>query len=162
MTELTHFDKSGRPQMVDVTEKAVTERAASAEGFVSLSEMAYQAVKDRSTKKGDPIAVAELAGIMAVKRTADIIPLCHPLPIGGVHLRTELIADTANVRFVATVKTSGRTGVEMEALTAVSAACLTLYDMVKAIDKSMVISGIALLEKSGGQSGDYQRKPRDT
>ena len=157
MSGLTHIGPDGRARMVDVGAKDVTERVATAEGRVSMSGEALALAIGRDTKKGDPIAIAELAGIMAAKRTSDLIPLCHPLPLSSVKVAIEQ-DDTVNVlKVTATVKTSGKTGVEMEALTAVSAACLTLYDMLKAVDKAMEISGIALVEKTGGKSGDYRR-----
>ncbi len=158
---LTHFDKDGRPHMVDVSQKAATARMATARGAVTMSAEAMAHIIGGDNKKGDPIAVAELAGIMAVKRTADLIPLCHPLPVTNVKLHTDVIADERRVVFHATVKTTGQTGVEMEALTGVSVACLTLYDMLKAVDKSMQIGAIALVEKSGGASGDFRRGAAD-
>ncbi len=154
-SELTHFDEAGRPRMVDVSDKDATARRATASGDVFMSEAALNAAKDRDTKKGDPIAVAELAGVMAAKRTADLIPLCHPLPISAVQVTTQIDDNRRCATFTATVKTTGKTGVEMEALTAVSGACLALYDMLKAVDKTMSISNITLLEKTGGASGDY-------
>lgn len=157
MSELTHIGPDGRARMVDVGAKQVTERAATAEGRVSMSAEALALAIGRDTKKGDPIAIAELAGIMAAKRTADLIPLCHPLPLSSVKVAIEQDGTGNALKVTATVKTSGKTGVEMEALTAVSAACLTVYDMLKAVDKSMEISGITLLEKTGGKSGDYRK-----
>lgn len=154
---LTHFDDNGNPKMVDVSGKDITVRTATASGLVIMSPDAYQIAKKRSTKKGDPIAVAELAGVMAAKRTCDLIPLCHPLPIDGIKIDAALNDETLAIRFTASVKTRGRTGVEMEALTAVSGACLTFYDMMKAIDKSMTITDIVLLEKTGGATGEYHR-----
>ena len=158
MSDLTHIGPDGRARMVDVSDKSETTRVAFAHGYVRMSEAAFAAAMGRDTKKGDPIAISELAGIMAAKKTSDLIPLCHPLPLSGV--KVEIQGDEVNSEFhvTARVKTSGKTGVEMEALTAVSGACLTLYDMLKAVDKSMQIHGIELLEKFGGKSGDY-RKP---
>ena len=158
MSDLTHIGPDGRARMVDVSDKSETTRVAMAHGFVRTSEAAFDAAVGRDTKKGDPIAIAELAGIMAAKKTSDLIPLCHPLPLSSV--KVEIRADAAKSQFEVTarVKTTGKTGVEMEALTAVSGACLTLYDMLKAVDKSMQIHGIELLEKTGGKSGTY-RKP---
>ena len=155
MSDLTHIGPDGRARMVDVGEKSITQREAVAHGFVQMSGDAFQRAIGRDTKKGDPIAIAELAGIMAAKKTADIIPLCHPLALTSV--KVDIVeADAANTfQITARVKTTGQTGVEMEALTAVSGACLTLYDMLKAVDKSIVISGIELIEKSGGKSGHY-------
>ncbi len=157
MPDLTHFDKDGRARMVDVSAKAETQRRAVASGRVVFSPETYAAIRNGGVKKGDIGAVAELAGIMGAKRTSDLIPLCHPLPIDKVTLRVE--PDDASHAFVVTgeVKTSGKTGVEMEALTAVSIACLTIYDMAKAVDKSMTIEAIRLIEKSGGKSGDFKR-----
>ena len=158
MNELTHIGADGRARMVDVSEKADTVRVATAQGFVRVSDEAFALAEGRDTKKGDPLAIAELAGIMAAKRTSDLIPLCHPLPISGVKVDITPVGGETAFRVEATVKTTGKTGVEMEALTSVSAACLTLYDMLKAVDKSMTIYGIELLEKTGGKSGHY-RKP---
>lgn len=158
MSELTHIGPDGRARMVDIGDKAVTERIALAQGRVVMSPDTLTLALGRDTKKGDPIAIAELAGIMAAKRTADLIPLCHPLPLTSVKVEIEPDDTLSALSVSARVKTSGKTGVEMEALTAVSAACLTLYDMLKAVDKAMVIEGIELVEKTGGKSGDY-RKP---
>ena len=154
--DLTHFDETGRPRMVDVTAKADTERSAVASGRVVFSEASYKIVR-AGVKKGDIARVAELAGVMGAKRTSDLIPLCHPLPITGLSVRVEL-DDAAHAYFVtAEVKTTGKTGVEMEAMTAVMTACLTIYDMAKAVDKSMIIEDVKLLKKSGGKSGDFLR-----
>jgi len=154
--KLTHLDADGRARMVDVTAKTDTARAAVAAGRVTLSRAAFEAVRDGRGPKGDALAVAELAGIMGAKRTSDLIPLCHPLALTGVTVAIE--ADEAANAFTvqATAKITGKTGVEMEALTAVSVACLTLYDMAKALDKAIVISDIRLLKKTGGKSGDYE------
>lgn len=149
----THIDARGNVMMVDVSEKNSTARTAVAEGFISLGPEALLAVGERRLAKGDVLTVAQLAGIMGAKRTADLIPLCHPLPLSGCTV--ELFLGETGVRALATVKTTGKTGVEMEALTAVSTALLTVYDMCKALDKGMEISGIRLLRKSGGKSGDY-------
>ena len=153
---LTHFDDQGHAHMVDVSAKPVTDRVAVAEGLVLMSPETLALVTEGRAKKGDVLGVARLAGIMAAKRTADLIPLCHPLPLTKVAL--DLAADPAlpGVRVTASVKTSGVTGVEMEALTAVSVACLTVYDMLKAVQKSMEITGIRLLLKDGGKSGLYE------
>ncbi len=153
--KLTHIDGTGRAVMVDVGDKAVTRRVAVASGEVHMSTAAMAQIVAGQNKKGDVLAVAELAGIMAAKRTAEIIPLCHPLPL--TKLRVALDCDEAAglVRVQAEAQTDGKTGVEMEALTAVSAACLTVYDMVKAVDKAMTISAIKLIEKRGGKSGDW-------
>lgn len=154
MSGLTHFDAAGNAVMVDVSEKDVTARVAVAEGRVVMAEATLAAIRDRAIAKGDVLAIAQLAGIMAAKRTADLIPLCHPLPLSSVTLTLEPQgADT--VRIEATVKVTGRTGVEMEALTAVSVAALSVYDMCKAIDRGMRIEGIRLAHKSGGRSGTY-------
>jgi cyclic pyranopterin phosphate synthase len=156
MTPLTHFDDQGHAHMVDVSDKAVTDRVAVAEGLVRMSPETLALVTEGRAKKGDVLGVARLAGIMAAKRTADLIPLCHPLALTRVAV--DLTADAAlpGIRVTATVKTSGLTGVEMEALTAVSVACLTVYDMLKAAQKSMQIDGIRLLLKDGGKSGLYE------
>lgn len=154
---LTHFDADGRAQMVDVTEKAESERRAVARGRVVFSENTYSIVRT-GVKKGDVTSVAELAGIMGAKKTSDLIPLCHPLPVTGLSVSVE--PDDASHSYVVTaeVKTTGKTGVEMEALTAVMTACLTIYDMAKAVDKSMTIEGVELVSKSGGKSGDFIRE----
>ncbi|MAW79887.1 MAG: cyclic pyranopterin monophosphate synthase MoaC [Parvularcula sp.] len=156
--DLTHFDEKGRARMVDVSAKADTERRAVAQGRVVFTEDSYKTVRSGGVKKGDVASIAELAGIMGAKRTSDLIPLCHPLPITGLNVRIE--PDDAAHAFVVTaqVKTTGKTGVEMEALTAVMTACLTIYDMAKAVDKSMVIEDVKLIEKSGGKSGDFSRE----
>ncbi len=159
MTGLSHFDDKGAAHMVDVSAKPVTDRLAVAEGYVVMTPETLALVTEGRAKKGDVLSVARLAGIMGAKRTADLIPLCHPLPITKVAV--DLTADPARsaIRVEATVRTSGQTGVEMEALTAVSVACLTVYDMVKAVEKSMTIEGIRLLLKEGGKSGRYEAKP---
>ena len=154
---LTHLDEDGRARMVDVGDKLETQRTAVAGGAVSMCKATLDLARAGNTKKGDVRSVSEIAGIMAAKRTADLIPLCHPLPLSDIKVSVE--TDDALPGFVvtATAKTRGRTGVEMEALTAVSVACLTLYDMLKASDRDMRIENIRLLEKSGGASGDYRR-----
>jgi cyclic pyranopterin phosphate synthase len=157
--ELTHFDEEGRARMVDVGDKPVTTRTAVASGFVRMSEATVEALREQRAPKGDPFEVARLAGVMAAKRTSELIPLCHPLPLSFVDVRLELRAD--GVAILATARTDGKTGVEMEALTAASIAALTIYDMCKAIDKQMVISDIRLESKSGGRSGDYHRSSKD-
>jgi cyclic pyranopterin phosphate synthase len=156
VTGLSHFDDQGRAHMVDVSGKPVTDRVAVAVGAVRMSLETLALITEGRAKKGDVLSVARLAGIMAAKKTSDLIPLCHPLPITKVAL--ELTADPTlpGVRIEATVKTSGQTGVEMEALTAVSVAALTVYDMVKAVEKSMVIDSIQLILKDGGKSGRYE------
>jgi len=155
---LTHFDKKGRVKMVDVGEKIVTRRIARAKGLILMSAEAFTAVMTDSVKKGNVLATAKVAGIMAAKNTCTIIPLCHPLPIDHIDIAFLLDENASSIEAEATVKVSGRTGVEMEALHAVSVALLTIYDMVKAIDKTMVIGEIRLEEKSGGRSGKYKRK----
>lgn len=152
---LTHFDAAGQAHMVDVSDKAVTTREAVAEAYITMSAETL-ALAQGGAAKGDVMGVARLAGIMAAKRTADLIPLCHPLPITKVSLDLTPDAALPGLRITATVRTTGQTGVEMEALTAVSVACLTVYDMLKAAEKSMTIGGIRLMRKSGGKSGSYE------
>ena len=152
---LTHFDNDGQAHMVDVSAKPVTAREAVAEGVVIMRPETL-ALAQGGAAKGDVLGVARLAGIMAAKKTSDLIPLCHPLPITKVTLDLTPDTDLPGIRIRATVRTSGQTGVEMEALTAVSVACLTIYDMLKAAEKSMRIEGIRLLKKSGGKSGSYE------
>jgi cyclic pyranopterin phosphate synthase len=153
MSDLTHLDEAGAARMVDVGDKAVTAREATATGHIAMSRDAAAAIGTGAVAKGDVLAVARVAGIMAAKRTSELIPLCHPLPITKVTL--DLLPDEAGVTATATVATDGRTGVEMEALTAVSVALLTVYDMAKALDNTMTIGGVRLLAKSGGRSGDW-------
>jgi cyclic pyranopterin monophosphate synthase len=155
---LSHVDARGRVKMVDVSEKPVTFREAIARGTIRMSRTALGTIRRGAVKKGDPLQAARLAGIMAAKHTAALIPLCHPLPISSVAL--ELLPTARGYNIEATVRTTAQTGVEMEALTAVSVAALTIYDMVKAIDKSMVIGEIRLEYKSGGRSGTYRRRHR--
>ncbi|WCR10010.1 cyclic pyranopterin monophosphate synthase MoaC [Paracoccus stylophorae] len=155
---LTHFDSAGQAHMVDVSDKEVTLREAKAEGCVIMSPETL-ALAQGGAKKGDVIGVARLAGIMGAKRTADLIPLCHPLPLSRVALDLTPDAALPGIRVTATVRTTGRTGVEMEALTAVTTACLTVYDMLKAAEKSMRIESIRLVSKTGGKSGDYRAAP---
>ena len=157
-SNLTHFDAEGNAVMVDVSEKPVTAREATAHGIITMNEEAFTAVKNGTVKKGDVLGVARVAGIMATKRTSELIPLCHPLPLTKVKIDFELLEDRRAVEARCTVKTSGVTGVEMEALTGVSTALLTIYDMCKAVQKDMRIENIRLLEKSGGKSGDYKIK----
>lgn len=152
---LTHFDNSGQAHMVDVSNKAETSREAIAEGLVIMSPETLELASGKAAK-GDVIGVARLAGIMGAKKTSDLIPLCHPLPIAKVSLDLTPDATLPGIRVTATVRTTGRTGVEMEALTAVSTACLTIYDMLKAAEKSMRIEGIRLIRKTGGKSGIYE------
>jgi len=153
MSQLTHVDAAGAARMVDVGGKTPTAREAVATGRITMSAEAARAIAEGSAKKGDVIAVARVAGIMAAKRTSDLIPLCHPLPLTKITL--DLDVDDSGVTATATVATDGKTGVEMEALSAVGVALLTVYDMAKAIDKAMEIDGIRLLEKRGGKSGDW-------
>ncbi len=156
---LTHFDAEGRAHMVDVSDKAVTDRVAVAEGCVVMAPETLALVMAGTAKKGDVLGVARLAGIMAAKKTADLIPLCHPLPITKVAVELEADESLPGVRITATVKTTGQTGVEMEALTAVSVAALTVYDMLKAAEKSMRIEGLRVVLKAGGKSGTYEAAP---
>jgi cyclic pyranopterin monophosphate synthase len=158
MPKLTHFDEKGRSRMVDVTDKAVTERVAVASGTVSMSPDTFRLVMDKKLAKGDVLEVARLAGIMAAKKTHELIPLCHPLPISSVEVGFTPDEKASSIEIRATVKVTARTGVEMEALTAVSVAGLTVYDMCKAVDKAMVVSDIMLIEKSGGRSGRFVRE----
>jgi cyclic pyranopterin phosphate synthase len=158
MAGLTHFDGKGDAHMVDVSDKAVTARIAVAEGHVRMAPATYQIIAEGRAKKGDVLAVARLAGIMGAKKTPDLIPLCHPLPVTKVAVELTLDATLPGVRIEATVKTTGQTGVEMEALTAVSTAALTVYDMAKAVDKEMEIGGIRVLLKDGGKSGRFEAK----
>ena len=153
MSRLSHTDEAGAARMVDVSAKADTARSATATGHIAMNEAARAAIADGSAAKGDVFAAARIGGIMAAKRTSEIIPLCHPLPLTGITL--DLALDETGAQATATVKTSGKTGVEMEALTAVSAALLTLYDMLKAIDRHMTISDIRVIAKAGGKSGDW-------
>ena len=152
--KLTHIDEEGAARMVDISAKAETKREAVAEGRILIAAPALEAIRAGTVKKGDVLAVARLAGIMAAKKTADLIPLCHPLPIAGVTI--DLAIEPDGIRATATVATSYSTGIEMEALTAVSVALLTIYDMGKALDKAMRIEGIRLLSKTGGKSGDWK------
>ena len=155
--QLTHIDQEGRMRMVDVSAKPSTHRVAEASGRVRLSPEALAQVLERRAKKGDVLTAAELAGVMAAKRTPDLIPLCHPLPITGVNIEITPNTEDSSLEVIARVKVSGQTGVEMEALTAASVACLTIYDMLKAVDRTMSIENIALTSKSGGASGDFRR-----
>ena len=157
MTKLTHFDDQGRANMIDVSEKDVTDRIAIATGTVIMQEATLNLVKQGRAKKGDVMTVAEIAGITGAKRTSDLIPLCHPLPISGAKIIIDPDDILPGLRVTARLKTTGQTGIEMEALTAVATACLTIYDMLKAVDRGMRITGIELLEKSGGKSGHYKR-----
>ena len=153
---LSHFDESGKAHMVDVSDKEVTSRVAVAEGHITMSADTLALIKDGRAEKGDVLGIARLAGIMGAKKTADLIPLCHPLPITKVSVELEPDDALPGVRIRATVKTTGKTGVEMEALTAVSTAALTVHDMVKAVQKDMVIGGIKVTLKDGGKSGRFE------
>lgn len=155
--KLSHLDEAGRARMVDVGDKPETARTAVAEGLVRMSREAFEQVAAHAVAKGDVLAVAEVAGVMAAKRTGELIPLCHPLALDVVGVDARLVPEASGVLVTATAKVTGRTGVEMEALTAVSVACLTIYDMVKAIDRGMVIEGVRLLSKTGGTRGDWRR-----
>ncbi len=157
-TDLTHFDKEGKAIMVDVTAKSPTARQAKARGQIRMNEAAYQAVVTGTAAKGDVLGIARIAGIMAAKRTGDLIPLCHPLAIASCQVDFQFLPDILAIEAVAVVKLSGQTGVEMEALTAVTVSLLTIYDMCKALDKQMQIEGIHLLHKSGGHSGLFERE----
>ena len=161
MADLTHFNEQGRARMVDVSEKAVTHRRAAAAGEIHVSREILEHIKNGTMKKGDVLAVAQVAGIQAAKHTWELIPMCHPIPLTGVDISFSLSEDPCRVEILAVVSCSGVTGVEMEALTAVSAAALTIYDMCKAVQKDMEITNIRLLSKSGGKSGDYAAQPSE-
>ena len=154
---LSHLNEAGEARMVDVSGKAVTERSATAEGFVSMAAETLELILSGDAPKGDVLATARIAGIMAAKRTHELIPLCHPLPLTQVTIAFEPSRDPSGLRVEAAAKVDAKTGVEMEALTAVAVACLTIYDMAKAVDRGMSITGIELVEKAGGQSGPWKR-----
>jgi cyclic pyranopterin monophosphate synthase len=156
MTKLSHLDEKGAARMVDVSDKAATQRIARAEGFIAMAPATLALVEQGEAKKGDVLAAARIAGIMAAKKTHELIPLCHPLAIAKATVEFDTSRDPTGIRVTAEVKVSGQTGVEMEALTAVSVACLTIYDMLKAADKAMTLDGIRLIEKTGGRSGAYR------
>ncbi|MEL6622336.1 MAG: cyclic pyranopterin monophosphate synthase MoaC [Pseudomonadota bacterium] len=156
MNRLTHLNDAGDANMVDVADKDVTRRSARAGGFIAMKAETLALIETGTAKKGDVLATARIAGIMAAKRTHDLIPLCHPLALSKVQVDFELSQEPPGVHVMSEVRLDGKTGVEMEALTAVSVACLTLYDMLKAADKGMVISSVALIEKMGGKSGTYR------
>ena len=158
MVDFSHFNESGRARMVDVSEKNVTAREAVAAGRVLVNRETFELIKTGGMRKGDVLATAQIGGIMGAKRTSDIIPMCHPIFLTGVDVQFELDEENLSVNITATAKCSGVTGVEMEALTAVSIAALTVYDMCKAVQKDMVIDNIRLLKKTGGKSGVYLRK----
>jgi cyclic pyranopterin phosphate synthase len=155
MSELTHFDSAGQAHMVDVGAKAETARRAVAEGVIRMLPATFAMIRDGSHKKGDVLGIARIAAIMASKRTSDLIPLCHPISLTRVAVEFELFEEASAVRIEVTAETVGRTGVEMEALTAVNVGLLTIYDMAKAVDRGMQIDGIRLLEKEGGKSGHW-------
>lgn len=154
---LTHLDEKDRPKMVDVSDKNQTTRIAVASGVIEMSGEAYNAIVNQQTKKGPVLQTAVIAAIMGTKKTSDLIPMCHPLNLSGINCDIEELPELPGFKLILTAKLSGQTGVEMEALTGVSIGLLTIYDMVKAIDKSMVIRNVQLEHKSGGKSGDYQR-----
>ena len=154
---LTHLDEKDRPKMVDVSAKDATTRVAVASGIIEMSQEAYDAIVSEKTKKGPVIQTAVIAAIMGTKKTSELIPMCHPLNLSGINCDVEELAELPGFKLYLNAKLTGQTGVEMEALTGVSIGLLTIYDMVKAIDKSMVIRNVQLEQKSGGKSGDYQR-----
>ena len=158
MSDFTHFNEQGRAKMVNVGEKPVSQRIAVAAGRVLVNENTFSLIKSGGMKKGDVLTVAQIAGVMGAKRTPDLIPMCHPILMNGIDLELRLDDRRLSVEITATVKCDGRTGVEMEALTAVSTAALTVYDMCKAVQKDMTITDLRLLEKSGGVHGDYHRE----
>lgn len=157
-SKLTHFNEQGRAQMVDVSEKDTTKRVATAYAKILMNAETLELIRAGKMKKGDVLAVAQVAGIMAAKKTSDIIPMCHPLPLTKVDISFQERAEANALELYATIATTYVTGVEMEALTAVSAAALTVYDMCKAVDKGMVITNVCLLEKTGGKNGDFRRE----
>jgi cyclic pyranopterin phosphate synthase len=159
--DLTHFDSAGKAHMVDVGDKANTKRQAIVRGSIALGELAMQKVLQGTSKKGDILGIARIAGIMASKKTSDLIPLCHPISLTSVRVEFDVNEAAGRIDCVATVQTVGQTGVEMEALTTVSVALMTIYDMLKAVDRGMVIGPIALEEKRGGQSGHWQRQAQE-
>jgi cyclic pyranopterin monophosphate synthase len=155
--KLTHLDEQGRARMVDVGAKPESERTAEAEGVVRMSREAFELVAGQAVTKGDVLAVAEVAGTMGAKRTGDLIPLCHPIGLDLVQVEARLEPELPGIRVTAVTRATGRTGVEMEALTAVAVACLTVYDMVKAVDRGMIIEEVRLVSKTGGTRGDWRR-----
>jgi len=162
MAEFTHFNEEGRAKMVDVSEKPETVRTAIAHSSITVNKEIYEKITQDKMKKGDVLAVAQVAGIMACKKTSEIIPMCHPIPLTGINITFawEQDGDNNRLEITASVKTKGNTGVEMEALTAASATALTVYDMCKAVDKGMVIGQTYLVEKTGGKNGDFSRKEK--
>ena len=161
MTRLSHIDDSGNARMVDVSGKPLSERVARASGSIRMSQTTLEAIRANGLKKGDVLGVARIAGIMAAKKTSDLIPLCHPIALTDVGVEFTLDDSLPGVRAESHARTTGQTGVEMEAITAVAVALLTVYDMAKAIDRGMTITGVALLEKSGGTSGEWTRSEPD-
>lgn len=161
MSDFTHFNEQGRAKMVDVNEKSITKRTAIAAGRVLVNKETFSLIRSGGMKKGDVLTVAQIAGVMGAKRTPDLIPMCHPILIDGINLDLSMDEERCSVEIQATVSCSGRTGVEMEALTAVSTACLTVYDMCKAVQKDMVIADIRLLKKTGGVHGDFTRSAEE-
>jgi len=157
MTNLTHLDENDRPKMVDVSDKDNTTRTAVASGIIEVTPEAYKVVVENTAKKGPVLQTAVIAAIMGTKRTSDLIPMCHPLNLSGINCEVEELPELPGFKLYVTAKLTGKTGVEMEALTGVSVGLLTIYDMLKAIDKGMVIRNVQLEKKSGGKSGDYQR-----
>ena len=155
--KLTHLDERGRAQMVDVGNKPVSERTAVAEGAVRMSREAFDLVAAQAVAKGDVLAIAEIAGTMGAKRTGDLMPLCHPVALDQVEVEARLEPELPGVRIIASAKATGRTGVEMEALTGIAVACLTVYDMVKAVDRGTTIEDVRLISKTGGTRGDWRR-----
>jgi len=158
MSDLTHFNQAGEAHMVDVGDKEVTKRVAVAEGQINMLETTLDLINQGNHKKGDVLGIARIAGIMAAKKTSDLIPLCHPLALTKVTLDFKILDDEVAVQCRAQVETSGQTGVEMEALTAIQVALLTIYDMCKAVDRGMIMTGVSLLEKTGGKSGHWVRE----
>ena len=159
MNELTHFDEAGRARMVDVSAKDITTRVAVASGEIMMLPETLEHIRQGKLKKGDVLAVADVAAVMGAKKTPDLIPMCHPLMLSGIDVSFSELVDGIGLRVEVSVKCNGKTGVEMEALTAATTALLTIYDMCKAVDKGMVISNIQVEEKRGGKSGDYNRRP---
>jgi len=157
MTGFTHFDKAGNARMVDVSDKPVTKREAVARGLVSMKKSTLELIKNSKVSKGDVLGVARVAGIMAAKKTSDLIPMCHPLNVASVEIDFNIDSKNSKIHIESRAKITGSTGVEMEALTAVSVAALTIYDMCKAVDRGMIISDIMLVEKRGGKSGIFKR-----
>jgi cyclic pyranopterin monophosphate synthase len=157
MSKLTHFNEEGAVHMVDIGDKSITHRIAIASGFISMETDTLSLIKEGGHKKGDVLGIARTAGIMGAKKTSELVPLCHPISLTHINIDLNIDEDTASVYCECRAETDGKTGVEMEALTAVQTALLTIYDMCKAVDRGMVISDVKLLEKSGGKSGNWQR-----